>query len=132
MTISTKMRSLGHEEKDWDKFYALTQDEIEKISAVEHNRWSVERLVLGFRPPTDMERDEIRENIQAFIHAKLTGGAMPERDLKVEYKRKKVHYDLCSYRELREDKTGQNVRAYDYDLTASIPLIAQSFKETKR
>ena len=132
MTISTKMRSLGHEEKDWDKFYALTQDEIEKISAVEHNRWSVERLVLGFRPPTDMERDEIRENIQAFIHAKLTGEAMPERDLKVEYKRKKVHYDLCSYRELREDKTGQNVRVYDYDLTASIPLIAQSFKETKR
>jgi hypothetical protein len=131
MTLATKMRSLGHGEKDWDKFYALTQEEIETLSAVEHNRWSVERLILGFRPPTDMEREEIRENIEAFITAKKTGTAAPEQDLKDIYKKKKIHYDLCSYRELREDKTGQNVQLYDYDLTACIPLIAQSFKEAQ-
>ena len=131
MTVATKMRSLGHEEKDWDKFFALTQEEIETLSAVEHNRWSVERLILGFRPPTDTEREEIRENIEAFIMAKKTGKEKPEQDLKNVYKKKKIHYDLCSYRELREDKTGQNVRVYDYDLTACIPLIAQSFKETQ-
>ena len=131
MTLATKMRSLGHEEKDWDKFYALTQEEIETLSAVEHNRWSVERLILGFRPPTDMEREEIRENIEAFITAKKTGTTAPEQDLKDIYKKKKIHYDLCSYRELREDKTGQNVQLYDYDLTACIPLIAQSFKEAQ-
>lgn len=131
LTIATKMRSLGHEEKDWDKFFALTQEEIERISAVEHNRWSVERLILGFRPPTDTERDEIRDNIEAFIVAKETGKEEPEQDLKNVYKKKKIHYDLCSYRELRQDKTGQYVRLYDYDLTACIPLIAQSFKETQ-
>ena len=131
MTLATKMRSLGHEEKDWDKFYALTQEEIETLSAVEHNRWSVERLILGFRPPTDMERQEIRENIEAFIAAQKTGGTAPEQDLKNIYKKKKIHYDLCSYPELREDKTGQNVQLYDYDLTACIPLIAQSFKEAQ-
>ena len=130
MTVATKMRSLGHEEKDWDKFFALTQEEIETLSAVEHNRWSVERLILGFRPPTDVEREEIRENIEVFITAEATKKEKPERDLKNVYKKKKIHYDLCSYRELREDKTGQNVRLYDYDLTACIPLIAQSFKET--
>lgn len=130
MTIATKMRSLGHEEKDWDKFFALTQEEIETLSAVEHNRWSVERLILGFRPPTDTEREEIRENIEAFITAKKTGSEPPKQDLKNVYKKKKIHYDLCSYRELREDKTGQNVRVYDFDLTACIPLIAQSFKES--
>ena len=132
MTIATKMRSLGHEEKDWDKFYALTQQEIEQISAVEHNRWSVERLILGYRPPTDMEREEIKKNIEAFIKTAKTGGEKPDKDLKVIYKHNKVHYDLCSYRELGEDKTGQNVRLYDYDLTACIPLIAQSFKEAKQ
>ena len=131
MTVATKMRSLGHEEKDWDKFFALTQEEIETLSAVEHNRWSVERLILGFRPPTDTERDEIRENIEAFITAEATCKAKPEQDLKNIYKKKKIHYDLCSYRELREDKTGQNVRVYDYDLTSCIPLIAQSFKEAQ-
>jgi len=98
---------------------------------VEHNRWSVERLILGFRPPTDTEREEIRENIEAFIIAKKTDKEKPEQDLKNVYKKKKNHYDLCSYRELREDKTGQNVRLYDYDLTACIPLIAQSFKEAQ-
>ena len=131
MTVATKMRSLGHEEKDWDKFFALTQEEIETLSAVEHNRWSVERLILGFRPPTDTEREEIHENIEAFILAKKTGKEQPDQDLKNIYKKKKIHYDLCSYRELREDMTGQNVRIYDYDLTACIPLIAQSFKETQ-
>lgn len=130
MTVATKMHSLGHEEKDWDKFFALTQEEVETLSAVEHNRWSVERLILSFRPPTDTERDEIHENIEAFITAKATGKEPPEQDLKNVYKKKKIHYDLCSYRELREDKTGQNVRLYDYDLTACIPLIAQSYKET--
>lgn len=131
MTIATKMRSLGHEEEDWDKYHALTQEEVETLSAVEHNRWCVERLILGFRPPTDTEREEIRDNIRAFIKAKKTGGDKPQSDLKNVYKKQKVHYDLCSYRELQEDKTGQNVRVYDYDLTACIPLIAQSFNETQ-
>lgn len=129
MTIATKMRSLGHKEEDWDKFYALTQEEVEQLSAVEHNRWSVDRLLLGFRPPTDTEREEIRNNIEAFINAQKTGGRTPDQDLKNVYKKQKVHYDLCSYRELGKDKTGQDVRVYDFDLTACIPLIAQSFKE---
>lgn len=115
MTVATKMRSLGHDEKDWDKFFALTQEEVATLSAVEHNRWSVDRLILGFRPPTDAERKEIREHIE----------------LKDAYKKKKVHYDLCSYRELGVDKTGKDVRLYDYDLIACIPLIAQSFKEAQ-
>ena len=131
MALATKMRSLGHPDDDWDKLYALTKEELGLISAVEHNRWSVERLLLGFRPPTEEERKEIVENIEAFILAKKSGTAYPEVDLKAEYKRKKIHYDLCAYRELREDKTGQNVRVYDDDLNACIPLIAQSFNESR-
>lgn len=131
MALATKMRSLGHLDNDWNQLYALSQEEIEQISAVEHNRWCVDRLLLGFRPPTDEERREIKENIDAFILAQKTGTASPEADLKAEYKRKKIHYDLCSYRELREDKTGKNVRVYDNDLNACIPLIAQSFNESR-
>ena len=131
MTLATKMRILDHHDDDWEKFYALTQEEIEQLSAVEHNRWSVDRLILGFRPPTDIEREEIEKNIQQFILAKKTGGEKPDKDLKTVYKRKKVHYDLSSYRELREDKTGENVKALDYDLTACIPLIAQSYNELR-
>ena len=132
MTIATKMRSLGHDESAWDKFYALNQEEIETISAVEHNRWSVERLILGFRPPTDSERTAIRENIDSILQAKADHTPLPAEDLKTVYKKQKIHYDLCAYEELGPDKTGQNVKVYDYDLTACIPLIANSFKEQHR
>ena len=40
-----------------------------------------------------------------------------------------MHFDLCSYSELGNDATGKDVRIYDYDLTACIPLIANTFKE---
>lgn len=129
MAIATKMRSLGHDENDWNRFYALTQDEIELLSSVEHNRWSVERLIMGFRPPTTEEREQIRSNIGEWICAVRSGGVKPKEYLKDVYKKKKIHLDLCAYRELGEDKTGQNVRVYDYDLTACIPLIANSFNE---
>lgn len=126
MTMTVKMRSLGHDEGDWGQFYAVTQAETELLSAVEHNRWSVERLILGFRPPTDSERDEIRENIRAILQAKKEGTPVPE-DLKKAYKRRRIHYDLCSYEELDLDSSGQDVRIYDYALTACIPLIMNSF-----
>lgn len=132
MTIPTKMRSLGHAEADWNQFYALNQEETETISAVEHNRWSVERLILGFRPPTDSERTAIRDNIDSILQAKADHTPLPADDLKTAYKKQKIHYDLCAYNELGPDKTGQNVKLYDYDLTACIPLIANSFKEQSR
>ncbi len=130
MTLPTKMRSLGHADNDWSQFYALSKEEIELESTVEHNRWSIDVLMQGFRPPTDKERQLIHDNIADFISAHNNGGTPPEKDLKTEYKRKKIHYDLCSYNELKEDKTGQNVKVYDYDLTVSIPLIAQSYNES--
>lgn len=129
MSLPTKMRSLGHDENDWDKFYALTQNEIQQTATVEHNRWSVERLVLGFRPPTDSERAEIEENIERLAAAHRRGEKSELNDLKSIYKKRKIHYDLCSYAELGIDKTGQDVRIYDYDLTACIPLIANSYHE---
>ena len=129
MTLPTKMRSLGHDENDWDKFYALTKDEIRQTAAVEHNRWSVERLILGFRPPTDSERAEIEENIEQLAAARRRGEKSELNDFKNMYKKRKIHYDLCSYAELGIDKTGQDVRIYDYDLTACIPLIANSYHE---
>lgn len=114
MTMATKMRSLGHSTDDWSRFYALTADEVEQMAAVEHNRWVVDRLMLGFRPPTDDEK--------AAIEADIT--------LKKTYKNEqRVHLDLCSYRELGTDEQGNDVRVYDRDLTASIPLIANAFFE---
>lgn len=116
MTIATKMRSVGHTDEDAGAFYALTQKEIETLSEVEHNRWSVERLIQGSRPCNDAESAEIRADLK----------------LKKKYKKKDVHFDLRAYDELEFDETGKNVKVYDYDLIACIPLIVKSFYEDNK
>lgn len=114
MTIATKMRSLGHDAADHGVFYALTESEIESLSETEHNRWSLERLVQGARPCTDDELSDIRADVKT---------------LKTAYKNKGIHFDLRAYDELEEDGTGRNVKAYDYGLTAIIPLMVKTFFE---
>lgn len=115
MTIATKMRSLGHDADDANTFYALTQEEIETLSETEHNRWSVERLIMGTRPCMDEELADIRTDVKA---------------KKKAYKKRDIHFDLRAYSELEEDGTGKNARVYDYDLTACIPLMVKTFNES--
>lgn len=116
MTIKSKMRSLGLEEDDWDKFYDIPQQDIELLAQVEHNRWSVEELILGFRPCTDEEQEKI---------------AVDVKTLKKAYKKRKIHYDLRAYSDLRPDDTGKPVQVYDLCLTSCLPLIAKAFADEK-
>lgn len=116
MTLATKMRSLGHGAGKGNKFYAITKEEIDLIGQVEHNRWSVEEMLLGFRPCTDEEQAEVEADVAK----------------KAEYKERLVHYDLRAYNDLRVDDTGKNVNTYDLCLSASIPLIAYEGKEETR
>lgn len=112
MTIGVKMRSMGFKEDDWDKFYEMSQEDIEVLAEVEHNRWSVEELILGWRPCSDKEQREIEADI----------------NLKEEFKKRKIHYDLRAYNDLRPDGTGRPVQVYDRCLSACIPLIAKESK----
>ena len=111
MTIPTKMRSIGLEKNEWDKFFDISQQDIDVLAQVEHNRWCVEELILGFRPCTDNEQQQIESDIR----------------LKKEFKKKKVHYDLRSYKDLRLDETGKSVKIYDLCLCSCLPLIAKAF-----
>ncbi len=114
MTLGTKMHSMGHEPEDWDDYYALSKDEIMILTEVEHNRWSVEELILGYRPATDEEQSEIEKDISSMKRA---------------FRDKGIHYDLRSYDDLKNDGTGKNVNVYDYILVQSIPLIMKSCLE---
>lgn len=114
MTMASKMRTLGHSRDDWRGFYALTAAEIEEMTPVEHNRWSVERLLSGSRPCTDAERKEV----------------LADLSLKKKYKNERnAHSDLVAFDELGVDATGLNVARYDSDLIAAIPLIVKSFAD---
>ena len=111
MTLGTKMHSLGHSADDWQQYYALSADEIELLTAVEHNRWSVEELILGYRPLTDDEQQQVEHDPS---QKKILRGE------------KKAHYDLRSFDDLRSDATGKNAQVYDKVLTQGIPLIIKS------
>ena len=81
------------------------------MAEVEHNRWNVEELVLGYRPTTDEEHEQIRQDIS----------------LRSVFKQQWAHDDLRSFREIGNDETGQNVFRYDIALTRSLPLIAYMY-----
>lgn len=129
MSIPVKMEILGHDCNDWDTFYALTEEEIEQLTAVEHNRWCVERLIQGMRPCTDQERKEIDEDLRMRLYDEEYAKANPV-SLKKKYKNERnAHYDLCAFSELGVDDTGLPVTRYDRDLTAAIPLIVKTFND---
>lgn len=129
MSIPVKMEILGHDRSDWDTFYALTAEEIEILTEVEHNRWCVERLMQGSRPCTDKERKEVEKDMRLRLSDPEYAGANPV-SLKKRYKTERnAHYDLCAYSELGVDETGLPVTRYDRDLVAAIPLIVKTYHD---
>lgn len=116
MTIPSKMRSIGLTEDDWEKFYDISQQDIEILAQVEHNRWNVEELILGYRPCTDEEQDKIAADVDT------------QKDT---FKSRKIHYDLRAYSDLRPDKTGRSAKIYDLCLSAALPLIVKTFVDEK-
>lgn len=110
MTLGTKMHSLGHTSEDWKAYYALSMDEIEILAEVEHNRWNVEELVLGYRPVTDEEQKIVENDIGQ----------------KRILRNNKIHYDLRAFDDLRSDSTGKRADVYDRVLSQGIPLIIKT------
>lgn len=80
-TIRTKLRTLRamrgldieDEHRDYDM---LTDEEVEQLARVEHNRWNVEKLLMGFRKPRAEEDKyvhpahaaDLSKNKKLFIH----------------------------------------------------------------
>lgn len=72
-----------------DRMRELTPHEIAILAEVEHNRWNVEELLMGYRTVTPEEEKEIEKNIE----------------LKNVYKEKRTaHYDIRPYEDLRSDE----------------------------
>ena len=70
------MRGLKMDDDSRDQ-YPLSQEEIKEIAAVEHNRWNVEKLLMGYRKAkpeedkyehSDFSKDDVNGNKKLFIH----------------------------------------------------------------
>ena len=95
-------------EDAWEKFnMALSQSE--------HERWVVEKLIMGYRPYSDQERFQYEslfgEERKAF-RKKLKNNASDP-----------AHVDLCSYRDLR--RISPDDLKYDSFLMLAIPKILE-------
>lgn len=112
-TLRSKMHSLDHPAEEWGTLFAISDHEVESLSEVEHNRWSVEELILGYRPTTEAE------------HADILKDPSLRTRLKSEY----IHEDLRSYRELGVDETGLPVTRYDMGLIRTLPLVAYTYHQ---
>lgn len=108
-TIRTKlatlraMRGLKLDDNSRDQ-WNLSETEVEDMARVEHNRWNVEKLLMGYRKPHRNEDKYAKEN-EAF---------------KDELKRNKerfIHHDIRPF-----DQLG-NIKELDYEFSRYIPWI---------
>ena len=100
-SVDIKLRSLGF---GVTPPMRLTKEQIELLAEVEHNRWNMEKLLLGYRKPTPEE--EIR---------------CQDKAVRKEYKNKRfVHPDIRPYAELAE-----GTKDYDRCISECLPLVAK-------
>lgn len=108
-SIPTKLRCIGYA---WnpDKLSRLpdfTEEQISLLSEIEHNRWNVEELLLGYRPVYKHEDEEIDA----------------DKKKKGDKKKQFVHYDIRPYDELKTDNSGRKANVYDEVIIRTLPLI---------
>jgi hypothetical protein len=106
-TMRTKQRTLramrdldiDDESRDYDP---LTNDETEALAIVEHNRWNVEKLLMGFRKP--------RKDEDKYEHPEFAADLSQNKNLF-------IHHDIRPF-----DKLGA-IRELDHEFSRYIPWI---------
>lgn len=102
-SIPFKLRSIGN-----DGTRCFTSREIDMLSEAEHNRWNIERLLMGFRAYTQKERLEFRRLLMA-------GDKETKDMLNLRKKRDFIHKDIAPYNELLESS-----KEYDKNIVRNI------------
>ena len=113
-SIPTKLRCIG---VNWDMnnpchLDDLSDEQVSLLAEVEHNRWNVEELLLGYRPVKESEDRAIDE----------------DKSKKGDYKNRFIHYDIRPFNMLKADEKGNMAAVYDRVIVESLPLIL-NYKE---
>ncbi len=106
-TMRTKQRTLramrgldiDDDSQDYD---SLSDYEVEQLAIVEHNRWNVEKLLMGFRKP---RRDEDK-----YAYPDFAGKLKKNKDLF-------IHHDIRPFDQLN------TIKELDYEFSRYIPWI---------
>lgn len=114
-TLNIKMQSLGIPAERWNTLFGISDRDTEIMTQVEHNRWCIEELILGYTPTTRKQHEAIIEDPAL-------------RDI---LKTSLIHDDLRHFSELGTDSSGLSVTRYDQGLTRTLPLIAYTYHTSK-
>lgn len=107
-------KNLKNETEVWEKYNA-------ELSKSEHARWVVEKLIMGYRPLDEEERNHdetLRLEFNSNIKLKKYRNSLKRNDEIL------AHIDLCSYRDLR--RINPNDLKYDSFLMLAIPQILKN------
>lgn len=106
-TMRTKQRTLramrgldiDDESRDYD---TLSDYEVEQLAFVEHNRWNVEKLLMGYRKP--------RKDEDKYEHSEFADKLKKNKDLF-------IHHDIRPFDQLN------SIKELDYEFSRYIPWI---------
>ena len=112
-SIPFKLRSMPHKENK-----ELSENEIDIMARTEHNRWNLERLLMGFRPYELSERIEFKQIL-------VSDDTKAIESLKTMLKETKIkllkHKDIAPYEELLDSS-----KKYDRTIVKNIPKVLQN------
>lgn len=106
-TIRTKlaclraMRGLSIDDKSHD-YDTLSEDEVDVMAKMEHNRWNVEKLLMGYR--------KAQENEDKYVHGDFADKLKKNKDLF-------IHHDIRPFDELNI------IKELDHEFSRYIPWI---------
>ena len=95
-SIPVKLRSVGIDPDLVDEHTALSKEDIDILSEVEHNRWNMERLLLGTMPLKAVRRHEINGMLGDPDPEVVKQGKAIKRNLQDNF----YHKDIAPYDEL--------------------------------
>lgn len=104
--IGTRLRSVGLN----FNVREIPPHNIDDMAQVEHNRWNIEELLLGYRPVTQIEEQEI-------LQEERKGKEFKEKKIS-ELKKNYIHYQIRAY-----DQLSESMKLNDRKITEKIPFI---------
>lgn len=110
-SIPMKIRGIGLKPEALEPGVTLKDEQIRILAEVEHNRWNVERLLLGFAPVPKEDREYLKTILSSDDPEVVREARAIDKELKMQL----FHKDIAPYDELI-DKS----RAYDMAIVTNI------------
>lgn len=111
-SIPIKLQLIGLDPDNLGNVIAFTEKEIETLAEMEHNRWNMEKLLMGFSALTESDRKRLKDALSSEDESVVADAKNENRGLKSkEFK----HKDITPYNDLLEDS-----KDYDKAIVKSI------------